>query len=264
MSAVIIPSDAPSIFDQLTTADGLAIVRPNNPPPGIAGYLFPITGDEELRFRTQITRHYTEAGTPVQDQACLEPEEITVKGVVAELATGLPAVAPQAKVNNALPLNPVMVPELAPGPAQTLAQTTAATAAASAGAQSSQSLYAYYQANTPQQPGQTKQSNAAAFLYQLWKGRALFSVETAFGIMNNMMILDGRCLQEAETREKSLFTLIFQKVRIAGDATVQLGQLAGRRVFQVGTVAPNGIASQTVPTTAELNRTFQSFAPTTP
>ena len=378
---LVIPSDSPSIFDQLTTAEGLAIVRPNNPPPGIAGFLFDFNGDEEIRLRSIITKHYTEAGTPVQDQAALEPEEIILKGLIAELSTGLPAPIPQAPVKKALPLHPGLVPQFATGPLQTLlasatgqvvsgalranglgslagaaggitsqiasgnlsgAASGAAGLAVSVGVSSafsgasprlqgalasavsstlsggltpstvaasalsvaaavgvppaaigilstlvtnvlksgapqnlgaataaaagfltppaSQGLYQYYQNNTPQQPGQTKQSNAFAYLYQLWLGRALFSVETAFGVMNNMMILDGRALQEADSREKSLFTVTFQKVRIAGNAVILTGQLAGRRVFQAAPTVPTGISSQIPISTDQQTAIYQSFA----
>lgn len=368
---VIIPSDSPSVFDQLTTASGIAIVRPNNPPAGIAGFLFDFNGDEELRFRSQITKHYTEANTPVQDQIALEPEEIILKGTVAELSTGLPVFAPVSKAPLALPLNPVMVPGMSPGaiqssiakaipptlasklagitktaasnfisaqaskvqvgitnkvtalsnsafsgvaaplngalasatgtilgtglsfaggavlntmralglpvpavksistalapistrtgvPSATLAAAVAQATTFTSNTDQSISLYQYYEtSNGLNNP--TNQLDAAMYLYQLWLGRALFSVETAFGIMNNMAILDGRCLQEAETREKSLFTIHFQKVRIAGDATVQLGQLSGRRVFQANPATPNGIASQQPITPAQSTPFFQPF-----
>jgi hypothetical protein len=369
---MIIPSDSPSIYDLLTTAQGVAIVRPNNPPPGVAGYLFDFNGDEEFRFRSIITKHYTEAGTPVSDQIALEPEEVTLKGIVAELSTGLPVIPAPTPPPNRLPLNPVMSPRLAPGPAQSLLQralqplkaigtqlvqntitgaankvtgaittsVTKATNKAFSGAapplqgalscatasvlhdgiapitgnsilgtlgsigiplpgvtsikqallpistvngtpspslastvdavasfttntDDTPSLYQYYRSEFDSEGlgNSTKQADAAAFFYQLWLGRALFSVETAFGILNNVAILDGRCLQEAETRERSQFTLVFQKVRITGDASVQLGQLAGRAVFQANSITPNGIASQATPTPDQQSTLFQPFNP---
>jgi hypothetical protein len=121
-------------------------------------------------------------------------------------------------------------------------------------------LYEYQQATAPLQPNQTKQSNAAAYLYQLWLGRVQFSVETPFGVMNGMMIQDARCLQEAKSRQISTFTLVFQKIRVVGSAVVQAGQLAGRRVLQVASATQNGVAGLTPLSATESASLFRPFA----
>lgn len=297
----VIPSDSPSIFDALTTLEKRAIVRPNNPAPGIAGYLFDIPGDEELRLRSLITRHYTEANTPIQDQIALEPEEIKLRGIVAELSTGLPAMPSPVRVVRALPLNIPFLP--IPSPAQvnglvaslaaeagtrlaaitgalavaalsslhaafTEAQTAAVANAAVVAAttvfdntnDTPESAYGYEQGVSPQQPGQTNQSNAAAYFYQLWLGRMKFSVETPFGVMNNMAILDAHILQEGSSRQRSNFTITFQKIRVAGEATVAPGQLAGRRALQDASPTQNGVAGQQPISAAQAVGLYKSFA----
>ncbi len=298
---IVIPSDSPSIFDSLTTLQKRAIVRPNNPPPGIAGYLFDIPGDEELRLRSLITKHYTEDNTPVQDQIGLEPEEIKLRGVVAELSTGLPASVQIARVQRALPINIGFLP--VPSPAQVNglvaslaaeagtrlaaiagalavaalsslyaafneAQTAAVANAAVDAAKTAfdntndppESVYSYEQGISPQQPGQTDQSNAAAYFYQLWLGRMRFSVETPFGVMNNMAILDAHILQEASSRQRSNFTITFQKIRVSGDPQIAAGQLAGRRALQGATPTQNGVAGQQPVSAAQAVQLFKSFA----
>lgn len=257
---IIIPSDSPSIYDALSVLDKQAIVRPNNPPPGIAGFLFDIPGDEELRLRTAITQHYLEDNTPVQDMAALQPEEIKLRGLIAELSTGLPSLPAPVPVPNTLPLNPVIIPTPSAGQAQAAASAGAAETAAQSAALSTQTAYSYQQSISPQQPNQTRQSNALGYFYQLWKGRMTFSVETPFGIMNNMMITDAHVVQEADSREKSNFTIVFQKIRTVGAAIVQSGQLSGRRALQASPTTQNGVAGQQPVSDAQAAQLYQSFA----
>lgn len=114
----IIPSDAPSQLDVLESLSELeqkAIIRPNNPPPGIAGFLFDIPGDEWIELESQITDHFTEANTAIQDNIALSPEKVTVKGLVAELVMGASPPAPTAPVTNPLPDNIPFTPPLTGG-----------------------------------------------------------------------------------------------------------------------------------------------------
>lgn len=122
MKSVIIPSDQPSIYDvlkSLESLNGQAIVRPNDPPSGIAGFLFDIPEEEEINLRSEITDHYLEDNTSVVDQIALKPEEVTVRGLVAEIATVQPPVP-------SLPSRPLqrlpILPEFSPRPTLSLAQ----------------------------------------------------------------------------------------------------------------------------------------------
>ena len=297
----VIPSDSPSVFDSLSVLSKQAIVRPNNPPPGIAGWLFDIPGDEELRLRSIITRHYVEDNTPVQDMIALEPEEIKLGGVVAELTTGLPSTPNPTVVASTLPLNLGILPTASLGtliqvvglvgsvaPSSSLAIASGLVVAAASAAvyaanraqasaianSASQaaaqifnatttvpaSAYGYQQATAPLPPGQTRQANAANFLYQLWKGRMLFSVETPFGIMNNMAILDARFLQEAQSRERSNFTLTFQKVRVVGAPVQASMQFDGRRSLQTSPPTQNGTTGLTPVTPTMATSLYQGIA----
>ena len=108
-STNIVPTDSPSIFTTLqtlqTSASGTynAIVRPNNPPPGIGGYLFDIAGDDEVRLKAAISRHYVENNTPISDHIALEPEQITLRGLVAELVSGIPTTPTPQPTTDPLP-----------------------------------------------------------------------------------------------------------------------------------------------------------------
>lgn len=118
MAQNIIPSDAPSdldVIESLSALEQKAIIRPNNPPPGIAGFLFDIDEEQWLELRSHITDHYTEANTAIQDNIALEPELFTVRGLVAELRLSAPLPQKTAAVTNPLPDNVPFTPPLTQG-----------------------------------------------------------------------------------------------------------------------------------------------------
>lgn len=122
----VVPTDKPSqleVVKQLSTLQQKAIVRPNNPPLGIAGFLFDITGDEWVELASQITDHYTEANSAIQDNIALEPEKITVRGMVAELRNVAPPPQSAAPVTNPLPDNVPLTPLLTSGATEGLLST---------------------------------------------------------------------------------------------------------------------------------------------
>ncbi len=358
----ILPTDAPSIFAQLSTLDRQAIVSPATPPRGIAGFLFDFDAESFLELTSEITDNPLEDNTMVADGIALMPERITVKGMVAELTdagTSFPTPPPKP---TPLPLFPTLFPPMGPGanlsfgtkvgplnlaggltvglgadgrirasasasgrlgpfsadaivrsvngqlagvvsggaslqaavgasvnaamkaitggnaPATsaitaavslaarnvlgpaftptiskligqsvnasvaTVAADTPGPASASAG-----SAYEYYLNRAPVQPGETRQSAAVGYFLEMWRGRMLFSVETPWGLMESMAILNVRPEQPEDTRTGTNFSITFKKVRIAKSVTVNLGQLAGRTPFQAAasTPAQAGNAGQT-------------------
>lgn len=279
----LVPTDLSSIYDKLgtlsTSESRLALVRPNNPPPGIAGFLFDVVDDDGSELESDITDHYIEDNTAIQDHIALRPETVTVTGRVAELVRAVPVTKPVTEVTNPLPLIPDLMPTLTPGSqeredAELLAQTEGEAAI-----QFSQDLYGFYQNNSRQQPGQTKQSYIYGYIYQLWKGRQLFSVETPWGIFENMAILSASVKQGPESRSVSEFTITFKKIRVARTINVlpglleqravfdqnnsgNLDFLAGRSVFQRSPTVENGIVGQTPFTNAQTLQFNYQINPT--
>ena len=83
MGTHIIRSDSVSIFQNLSTLQAQAIVRPQNPPAGISGFLFDVAEDDEFSLQSEITDHYVEDNSAMQDNWAIRPEEITLTVVVA-------------------------------------------------------------------------------------------------------------------------------------------------------------------------------------
>lgn len=105
MTKNVIPADAPSVFDQLSTLDSAAIVRPNNPPKGLAGFLFDIDLDQTLKLSSHITDYPIEDNTVINDNISRMPEIITLRGLIAELVSTPPSPTPSpAQTPQPLPL----------------------------------------------------------------------------------------------------------------------------------------------------------------
>ena len=266
----IIPSDAPSIFDSLSTLQQQAIVTPNNPPAGIAGFIFDITGDEIVELESRITDHFVEDNTSIQDNIAIPPEKVTVKGIVGELVYSPPPQSSNpAAIADPLPFNGPMQPTFTPVQQQSQADNARANDLANENISAATSPYSYYGDNSINpQSGQKQtpldaQSAAFGFFYQLWKGRMLFTVQTAFGIWLNMAILNVRWVQPQDTTQQSDVQVVFKKIRIAGAAVVNSGQLAGRNAIQSAPTTNNGIAGQNTPTDAQANTLFSTFQGTT-
>lgn len=264
----VVPTDSPSVFAALNTlvlnSAQLAIIRPNNPPPGIAGFVLDIVGDDGVELESEIPDHYLEDLTAVQDQIALRPEIVTVDGDVAELVKTIITAKPITPANNPLPLVNGLQPELAPGATVTQAAAQQAQTNDETAIQSTQSLYGYYQSRSPQQPNQTKQSQIFGYFYQLQRGRQLFSVETPWGFFENMAILSLGAHQSADSKYVTNFTIAFKKVRTARSITIIPGLLAGRATFQQAPITQNGTIGQSPVSTVQSAQFYQRVTSPSP
>ncbi|MDE3073916.1 MAG: hypothetical protein KGJ86_00680 [Chloroflexota bacterium] len=240
-----VPTDAPSVFAPLNTLvqakKQYAIVRPDNPPPGIAGFVFAISNDETVELESDITDHFTEDNNPVQDHIALKPETVTVTGEVAEVVKSPPGAVGTNSVPNPLPDLPGLRPELSPGAQSAFdlgEEDDTVQSAEAAG-----SLYDFYQERLPQQPDQTKQGVAFGYFYQLWKGRMLCTVETPWGFFTNMAVQSVSSHQGPSTRNTTDFSIVFRKIRTVRSVLINGWQVqAGRASTQWKPLVPNGVA----------------------
>ena len=281
----IVPTDSASIYT-LISGDlsyqnaRMAIIRPDNPPPGIAGYLFDIVDEDTVELESDITDHYIEDNTALQDQIALRPETITVRGTVAELVLYDPKFSPverptiekkgqyeqqliQTGVNvlaTRLPLVGALVPQLTSFWAkkqQTIDTNFLTTQQQVA---DSNSLYGLYNSKYPQLPkDQTNQSRIFGYFYQLWKGRQYFSVETPWGFFNSMAIQSLSIRQGSATRYASEITVTFKKLRFAQSVDLLQGQIAGRATFQRAVKTQNANVATRQLTTSERENIAERF-----
>jgi hypothetical protein len=241
----IVPTNAPSIFDvlkALTTLEQNAIVRPANPPPGIAGFLFDIKGEESITLESDVTDNYVENNTAIQDQVGLRPEKVSVEGMVAEIAQTTQQVDEVTKQNDALPMNTALQPEYTEIQIDQIAEAEKAEALEVQSKIKTQSLDGFFNSRTAITNG--KQARAFSYFYQLWKGRQLFTVDTPWGFFTDMIIENIRVSQDETTRIVSKFRINFKKMRFAEQIIISSGQLAGRAALQAADKTQNGVAGK--------------------
>lgn len=356
MSTTVFPSDEKSIFEKISKLELSALVRPSDPPAGLAGFLFSVDLDQVLKLQSSVTNRVVEDNTVINDNVSLLPETITLRGIVAELTFKSPAnvkpappkpaplplfpgLFPSFKIGVAIPtigpISPTTAPRIISSVAIELlggtsipnvvskavqgsinlavsaatrtassqinrtvgsiiggskADAAAVTVAIDAAASkalgalytpalkdsvgravissvkdaataaattppSAPSMYSYYAGLANSDRKGTAQARAVGFFYQMWLGRQLWTIETPWGLFRDMVLLSGDFEQPEETLSATTMTVTFQKMRFANPASVSVGQLAGRAVFQSQAAAPadKGTAGQTPTTSAELS-----------
>lgn len=249
----IIGPELVSKFDPLKELSVLqrnAIVRPNNPPPGLGGFLFSIPKNERVELTSDITDYYVEGNSAISDNIALRPEIVTVSGLIAELTYRIPKSTAPVAIPDALPNNPELEPEFTPEVQQRIDEEEEADSGAEIAATDSGTLADYYAAAAQTDPTETKQSAAFLYFQNLWMARQLFSVETPWGIWTSMAISSIVAEQEEDTQFISNFRVTFKRFRVVDDITIRPGQLAGRAVAQQAEPQQNGSNNQT-PITAE-------------
>lgn len=99
-------------------------------------------------------------------------------------------------------------------------------------------LWGYYQGIGEKFEG-NYQATVMGFIYQLWKGRVLFTVETPWGIFDSMAIELAEGLQPDDTAGRTDHKITFKKVRIANAVEVSSSSLLGRSFQQASEAAPS-------------------------
>lgn len=237
---MIVPTNEPSIFtsiDDLTTLQKNAIIRPTNPPPGVAGFVFDIITEDGAELTADITDHYVEDNSAVQDHIALKPEIITVRGLVGELAMTKDQADAVAEAIDALPTVTQLSPKYDPIAANKILEQQQTNELEVNSQLVEKTLEKYYDARAVSSG--TKQAKAFGYFYQLWKARERFTVDTPWGFFTDMAIQSLRATQGEETKYVSDFVITFKKIRYAKAVEFKPGQIAGRAEKQAAPVQKN-------------------------
>lgn len=224
-------------------------------PPAI---LFHYEGEQSATLESDITDHFIEDNSAVQDQIALRPPVITTHGFIGELND----IAPPA-----LQIIKTLADKLLVISAYTPALTTTALIAYTEAlllyevtqgvAQSAVAAWSSITGTNGesvigsngliQQNNQTKQQEVFQSFYGYWQNRTLFTVQTPWAIFQNMAIKSLRAIQDAETKMISDFEVSFKQIRTASTALSSVIQTSaqGRAQFQSASGVNNGIQSPT-------------------
>jgi hypothetical protein len=209
------------------TDDGSIPVQPPK-------FLFNYEGENVVNLDSDITDHFVEDNTAIQDQIALTPEIITTQGFIGEVNNVVPeelevlkiaaqklealgAYAPALTTTALLAYNSALqLYQTAQG-----ARNAAVSSWSSISGQGGQSVITGTETAEElaqirnQTQAQTKQQVAFNQFYGYWRSRTLFTVQTPWAIFKNMAIKSFKAVQDGETDQVTTFEVTFKLMRFA-------------------------------------------------
>lgn len=193
-------------------------------PPSL---VFNYEGEQTVTIESDITDHYVEDNTAVQDQIALRPEIITTHGFVGELNDIAPPALQflQAAASALTTISPylpdISVSALIAYNEATFAYNVAANAINTGvaawssinGGGGQTVLNLSSQINTTGL--QSKQAVYFQQFYAYWQNRVLFTVQTPWGVFANCAIRTLRAIQDETTNVITDFDVSFKVMRFA-------------------------------------------------
>ena len=203
---------------------GSALLRDKNTKPGIDGFMFDVPLNENTNMSAQITDHYTEANSAIQDHIAIDPLKITLTGKIAEIvySTKKTLAFLSAVINRLGPLN-VFSPKHGLEANNAIAVAEQAWNAAEVAKKTYEDLNAVWKND----PAKNKQQVAFNTIENMLLGRAIISVETPWKTYQNMAIESWTADQDDTNIYETTFTINFKQMRFVGTET-NAGKLTGR------------------------------------
>lgn len=284
MSLPNISTNSPVLSNITTTAanlGNLALVipsqtqgyQPQNPPnedgtPSTLDqpptFMFNYEGEQTVELNSEITDHFIEDNTAIQDQIALKPVRVVTKGFISELNNVTPTILQPLKT---IAQKLTAINSYAPSISETSQiaydqafqtyqiATNAINAAISAWASVSGGGVSVISGNFPiaVQLAQNKQQTAFQTFYGYWYNRILFTIQTPWAIFQNMAIEQLRPVQSEDTKTFTTFECTFKQIRTASTANSlpQSSVSQGRLSNQSATSTSQGVS--TPPSGLSLN-----------
>lgn len=212
---------------------------------GIGGFLFDYLGEINVNMDADITDHFAEDNTAIQDHVAIRPIEVTMRGFISELS--LPA--PQgvsgalASAQSALTQVDAYLGKYTPGVAQTLSaaitkvQSTVNTVNQTL--QKAQNIISLFPGAPP---SGTKQAKAYTQLFTAMQKKLPMTIDTPYRVLRNMMIKRIVFVQPEETKSWSDISVTLKQIQFVEIATVaDNGSFAGRLQQQAQAPTNKGV-----------------------
>lgn len=218
---------------------------------GIAGFIFDYEGDDEISLESEITDHYAENNSSVQDHIALKPYRVTLRGFVSELtlpASNAGLFGPLNTLQSTIGSVPAYLGKYTPQALQTLTHTASGAVASVQNYANETAQYLNQAQNIVSLFGlnsgaPTRQQSAFVALAALRDSRQVFSILTPWTLVKNMAIESLRFVQTKDTKTMSDIVVTMKQMRfvdinITGpNATTQYG---GRAANQAQNLTQNG------------------------
>lgn len=221
----------------------------NSDPYTKPALLFHYEGEQTATFTSDITDHYIENNTSVQDQIALKPVIITTQGFIGDL-NDVPPIQALATIQQALQSSLTVLSAYTPALSVTalnaynealfLYQTAATVANSAVSTWSALSGTGGESVITgtslDAQKNQSKQQSYFQQFFGYWANRTLFTVQTPWAVFQNMAIQSVRAIQEADTNVITDFEVTFKQMNFASTesnvlSTDQAYLISGGRTY---------------------------------
>jgi hypothetical protein len=223
-----------------------AIVRPTGtvPTSGINGFVFDFLGEEEITLESEITDHYTEDNSSIQDHIAQKPIRYVCKGYIGELFNVFPnAILSILTSVQTLDAIPSLQPVFSSQASQVYDQLAAVGDQAVNVIGQAQSLNALISGISTTA---NRQQNAYTTFLNLWQNRVLCTVETPYQVLYMMAIERVTPVQNENTQIITEFTVSFKQIRLATTLTstpLTITNAAGSGVKSPSNTAPYNLPS---------------------
>lgn len=218
--------------------------------PQAPSFLFNYEGENTATLETDITDHFIEDNTAIQDQMTLKPEMIATNGFIGELNdVAPPALAVLKAVTSKLTVVSAYTPALSSTALLAYNQAFFLYQTASDAANTVVSALSSLAGGS----SQNKQQTAFTTFYGYWAARYLFTIQTPWAVFPNMAIKTLQAVQSEETRMITDFKITFKRMRFAkssSDASATIGDFGdsrgaaqSARLVNLGTSSPPAAAT---------------------
>lgn len=215
-----------------------------NTDPQPPSLLFNYEGEQTVTLTSDITDHFIEDNTAVQDQIALKPTTVTTQGFIGELNDIAPAaLAPIKIIAEKLTTVEGYVPALSTTALLAYATAFQLYQAGAAVVNSAVSTWSSINGSggenvingsgqTTSSSNQTQQQIYFQQFFAYYQNRTLFTIQTPWAIFQDMAILTLKAEQSAETVMISDFEVTFKQMRFASTALVGDSQYSDNNNFQ--------------------------------
>ena len=188
---------------------------------GLGGFVFDVEGETITEITTDITDHFVENNSAIQDHIGVKPVEIVLRSYVGELVYRLDNNTDTLIQNVVQKLTAVSayLPQLADAAVQVKSALDGNYSLASISnlsvsdiTNAGTNIWGFIQNIVPPT---TRQQQAYLYLKALAQQKILFSVQTPFEFINNMAIKSITAVQDETTKFVSDFTIRMKQMRFA-------------------------------------------------
>lgn len=186
---------------------------------GIAGFVFDVQGDTTATLSADITDHYVEDNSTIQDHMAVKPIKVTLRGYVGELVYTEESKAEEilsGSVQKLTVLN-AYLPALSKG-AQTIKNAYDNAGSFSFDAISNDTLNTFrdiYSLVKNLNPANGSAKQAYLYFKSLMESKTIMSYQTPFEFMTDMVIESIVALDSETNKYINDFTITLKKVRFA-------------------------------------------------